>query len=217
MALVLTDGRRGRDGAAGILERQPRGRCVEEMVLNIAPCPLIFRLFLTPNQGLYGRILCQFGGEFEVVHHTQLLSDLVAQGKLKSAVSEPGEVTYHDPCYLARVNNEADAPRALLGVESHYNGDPLPVPADGLTEPEHFGQKTLCCGAGGGRMWMDEAPDQRPAQRRVKELLDTGAKQIAVGCPFCRIMLDASVKQVTQDEIKLVDLAEMLKAANSEG
>ena len=159
----------------------------------------------------------QFGGEFEVVHHTQLLSDLVAQGKLKSAVSEPGEVTYHDPCYLARVNNEADAPRALLGVESHYNGDPLPVPADGLTEPEHFGQKTLCCGAGGGRMWMDEAPDQRPAQRRVKELLDTGAKQIAVGCPFCRIMLDASVKQVTQDEIKLVDLAEMLKAANSEG
>ena len=66
-------------------------------------------------------------------------------------------------------------------------------------------------------MWMDEAPDQRPAQRRVKELLDTGAKQIAVGCPFCRIMLDASVKQVTQDEIKLVDLAEMLKAANSEG
>lgn len=172
----------------------------------VTPCPHCLNTLKNEYQ--------RFGAELEVVHHTQLLSDLVSQGRLKAASPAKGEVAYHDPCYLARVNGEADAPRALLGIQSFMNGDPLPTPSEGLVEPEHFGQKTLCCGAGGGRMWMDEAPDERPALRRVKELLDTGAKQIAVGCPFCRIMLDASVKQASQDEIKLVDLAEMLKSAN---
>lgn len=172
----------------------------------VTPCPHCMNTLKNEYQ--------QFGADLEVVHHSQLLSQLVAEGKLKASSPREGEVTYHDPCYLARVNGEADAPRSLLGVSSSMNGDPLASPAPGLAEPQHFGQKTLCCGAGGGRMWMDEAPDQRPAQRRVQELLNTGAKQIAVGCPFCRIMLDGSVKQVTQDEIRLVDLAEMLKDAN---
>lgn len=143
-----------------------------------------------------------FGIQLEAYHHTQILSELISKDKLKSAGIATGEVTFHDPCYLGRVNNESEAPRSLV--------------KGNLAEPEHRAHKTLCCGAGGGRMWMEEAPDQRPGNRRAEELLATGAKTIAVGCPFCRIMLDASVKQVTEDEIRLVDLAELLQEANKD-
>jgi len=158
----------------------------------------------------------QFEGQYEVFHHSQLLQQLVSKGQLLAAKPPRGEVAYHDPCYLGRVNNESDAPRAVLGDQTELNDLPhVPDSTGGnLAEPEHFGRKTLCCGAGGGRMWMDEPPEQRPASRRAQELVDTGAKTIALGCPFCRIMLDASIKQVTEDEIRLVDLAEMLQEAN---
>jgi Fe-S oxidoreductase len=163
----------------------------------------------------------QFEGTYEVVHHTQLLQELIASGKLKAANPAKGEVTYHDPCYLGRINNESDAPRALVGEDTSLNDfgtDLIRTLADkprrALAEPEHFGRKTLCCGAGGGRMWMDEEPHERPAARRAQELVDTGAKTVALGCPFCRIMLDASIKQVTEEEINLVDLAEMVRDAN---
>lgn len=162
----------------------------------------------------------QFDGTYEVFHHTQLLNELVQAGKLKSA--SPEGTVYHDPCYLARVNNESDAPRALLGQTTDLNNTAVPAVAwleadpspETLLEPEHRGRKTLCCGAGGGRMWMEESPEQRPGNRRAEELLATGAKTIALGCPFCRIMLDASVKHITNEEIRLVDLAELLREAN---
>lgn len=164
-----------------------------------------------------------FEGKYEVVHHTQLLADLIAQGKLAAAKPLKGEVTYHDPCYLARINDESDAPRALLGDKIKLNGGaPMLIQtitdqpsSRTLAEPEHYGRKTLCCGAGGGRMWMEEEPNQRPGNRRAEELLATGAKTVALGCPFCRIMLDASIKQVTDEEIRLVDMAELLNEANS--
>ncbi|MBS1718767.1 MAG: (Fe-S)-binding protein [Armatimonadetes bacterium] len=167
----------------------------------------------------------QFDGDVEVVHHTQLLSQLVDDGKLAASNPNKGEVTYHDPCYLARVNNESDAPRSLVGDATNLNSEAIDLvqwlqngPSSGgaLAEPEHRGRKTLCCGAGGGRMWMEEEPNQRPGNRRAEELLATGAKTVAVGCPFCRIMLDASIKQVSEEEIRLVDLAEMLQEANAE-
>jgi Fe-S oxidoreductase len=150
----------------------------------------------------------------EVFHHSQLLAGLVEEGKLKSA-STGSNVVFHDPCYLARVNHESDAPRAVLGRPNrNLNEQANPDPDPG--EPEHFGNKTLCCGAGGGRMWMEEAPDQRPSVRRAQELLATGATTVAVACPFCRIMLGDSIKQVKpDDEIKLIDLAEALQEANS--
>lgn len=157
----------------------------------VTPCPHCFSTLANE----YG----DFDGHYEVQHHTQLLADLVAQGKLKQA---EGQAVFHDPCYLGRVNDESDAPRALLRKED-------------LLEPTHQRQKTRCCGAGGGRMWFEEPSDQRPGNKRAEELLATGAKTVAVGCPFCRIMLDASIKQVTDEEIRLVDLAEMLQAANS--
>jgi Fe-S oxidoreductase len=181
----------------------------------VTPCPHCFNTL--SNE--YG----QFEGQLNVVHHSQLLQELIAAGKLKASNSPKGEVTYHDPCYLARINNESDAPRAVLGEETtlnDHNPEALELGSgtakeQSLVEPKHFGRKTLCCGAGGGRMWMEEPPSQRPGNRRAQELLDTGAKTVAVGCPFCRIMLDASIKQVTDDEIRLVDLAEMLQEANA--
>jgi Fe-S oxidoreductase len=157
-----------------------------------------------------------FGAQMEVFHHTQLLSDLVRKGDLVAAKPERGKVALHDPCYLGRVNNEADAPRALLGESAGLNNLPhVPEPGStNLAEPEHYGRKTLCCGAGGGRMWMEEPPNQRPSNRRAEELVSTGAETVALACPFCRIMLDASIKQVTDKEIRLLDLAEMLQEAN---
>lgn len=143
----------------------------------------------------------QFGAQLEVFHHTQLLQSLVRKGDLLAAKPPKDEVVYHDPCYLSRVNDEVEAPREIV---------------PGMAEPEHKGKKTLCCGAGGGRMWMEEPPTQRPANRRTEELLATGAKTVAVGCPFCRIMIGDSLKQVRpDDEIRLVDLAEMLQEANA--
>ena len=141
-----------------------------------------------------------FDAKIEVFHHTQLLQTLVSKGKLLAAKPEKGSVVMHDPCYLGRVNDESEAPRALV---------------EGMVNPEFHSQKTRCCGAGGGRMWMEEPLTERPSNARVEQLLATGAKTVALGCPFCKIMLDASVKQVTDEEINLVDLAEMLQAANS--
>jgi Fe-S oxidoreductase len=162
----------------------------------------------------------QFEAEMEVWHHSQLLAKLVDDGKLKPAEPARGEVVFHDPCYLARVNNESDAPRATLGEKTQLNEFPpdhfgIATGDDGLLkEAKQFGKKTLCCGAGGGRMWMEEPINQRPGNRRAEQLLATGAKTVAVGCPFCRIMLDASIKQVTNDEIRLIDLAELMHENN---
>lgn len=146
----------------------------------------------------------EFGAKLEVFHHSQLLQDLVSKGALLAAKPQKGEVTFHDPCYLGRVNEESQAPRDILSNE--------------VAEPEHARHKTLCCGAGGGRMWMEETPSQRPSNRRAEELIATGAKTVAVGCPFCRIMLGDSLKQVRpDDEIRILDLAEMLQEANASG
>lgn len=141
-----------------------------------------------------------FGASMEVFHHTQLLQQLVSKGALAAAKPERGSVVLHDPCYLGRVNDESEAPRSLV---------------EGVLNPEFSGAKTRCCGAGGGRMWMEEPPNERPANARIDQLLATGAKTIALGCPFCKIMLDAGVKQVApDDDIRLLDLAEMLQEAN---
>ncbi|MEM4408281.1 MAG: (Fe-S)-binding protein, partial [Candidatus Caldarchaeum sp.] len=166
----------------------------------------------------------EFGAHYEVVHHTQLLSEWVQQGRLAPPRFQEGEVVLHDPCYLARINQEVDAPRMALGVPSNQNNmdtplgviltTPLDVPGNRLIEPPHFGKKTLCCGAGGGRMWMEEEPDQRPAVRRVQELLGTKASTIAIACPFCRIMLDTGLLQIGMDNVKLRDVAELIGEAN---
>ena len=143
-----------------------------------------------------------FGASLEVYHHTQLLQSLVRKGDLVAATPPRGEVVYHDPCYLARVNDEVEAPREV---------------APGMADPASHGKKTRCCGAGGGRMWMEEPSSQRPGNHRAEQLLATGATTVAVACPFCRIMLGDSLKQARPaQEIRILDLAEMLRDANSE-
>jgi Fe-S oxidoreductase len=144
----------------------------------------------------------QFGGHFEVVHHTQLISHLLDSGKLT-----PGDgtsklaVTYHDSCYLGRWNGEYEAPRSILKR--------LPVVGQ-MTEPERNRSKGFCCGAGGGRMFMEEA-GQRVNVNRTTELVATGATTIAVACPFCNVMMTDGVKALDKEEsIKVLDVAEIV-------
>ncbi|MSU20349.1 MAG: 4Fe-4S dicluster domain-containing protein [Pedosphaera sp.] len=127
----------------------------------------------------------QLGASLDVIHHTEFLSELVRAGRLKippghSAATGIGAttVTYHDPCYLARVQGVTAAPRALLKLASG---------AGNLVEMPRHGRQTACCGAGGGRMWFDDAPDQRIGRSRVTEAIATGAQTLAVSCPFCLI------------------------------
>ncbi len=148
----------------------------------------------------------QFGGHYEVLHHTQFLEQLLAEGRLE--VEAPGPqtepITYHDPCYLARVNGIHQAPRNVLTASHTSSTSGLD-----LREMPRNREKTFCCGAGGGRMWMEEDPKKRVCTQRSAEALSTGAKTIAVGCPFCLTMMSDGV--ATQNEsARVLDLAEIL-------
>ena len=145
----------------------------------------------------------QFGDAFDVVHHTQFLLELVDQEKLPNPRPQAGRMTYHDPCYLARANDVQDAPRALL---QHAQG----TAAGGqLTELPRHGTNTACCGAGGGRMWMDDQADQRIGSGRIDEIIDSEADTVAVACPFCRIMVGDGLAG-RQADIEVRDVAEIL-------
>jgi len=142
----------------------------------------------------------QFGGNYEVIHHTQLLEQLVAQGRLKveGAGADSGAITYHDPCYLARVNGIHESPRSVLSLAS-----------GNLREMPRCREKTFCCGAGGGRMWMEEDPKQRVSTVRAGEALATGAQTVAVGCPFCLTMMTDGVA-AQSSSARVLDVAEIL-------
>ena len=147
----------------------------------------------------------QLGGQFEVVHHTQLLAHLVAEGKLTPVKPIDGGVTYHDPCYLGRHNRVFTPPRELLGAAA----------ANGLTEMPRNSERSFCCGAGGARMWMEERIGKRINIERVEEALSTGARTIAVGCPFCYTMLGDGVTAKKSageagEEVEVVDVATVL-------
>ncbi|MFI0433169.1 MAG: (Fe-S)-binding protein [Candidatus Nanopelagicales bacterium] len=152
-----------------------------------------------------GREYPQIGGDYEVVHHTQLLAQLVKDGKLTPVEAVDETVTYHDPCYLGRHNKVYTPPREL--VQS--------VPGVNFVEMERRGSKSFCCGAGGARMWMEENLGTRINVNRSDEALDTGAAKIAVGCPFCNVMLNDGVtmrKQegTAQESVEVLDVASLL-------
>jgi Fe-S oxidoreductase len=139
-----------------------------------------------------------FGGRYEVVHHSELLADLVDRGRLSPArSSEP--ITYHDSCYLARHNDVLDAPRDLVA----RIGRPL--------EMARNGKRTFCCGAGGAHMWMEERGSQIN-EERVREASATGAETLAVACPFCTVMLDDGVRQTGAD-LRVADVSTLLVEA----
>ncbi|HTE52911.1 MAG TPA: (Fe-S)-binding protein [Kofleriaceae bacterium] len=143
----------------------------------------------------------QFGGNYEVVHHTQLLARLVEEGRLVPDKQVAKSVTYHDSCYLGRWNGEFEAPRAILAS--------LDLPR-GMTEPARRKQHGFCCGAGGARMFMEE-DSPRVNENRTDELLATGADAIAVACPFCNIMITDGVKARDADErVTVRDVSELL-------
>ena len=144
----------------------------------------------------------ELGGHYEVWHHTQLLNHMIANGKLQFDQAElPGSVTYHDSCYIGRINQEYEAPRNIL--------EELKVE---ITEMKRIKSKGLCCGAGGAQMWKEEEPgDKRVNIERSEEALATGAKTIAVNCPFCLTMMTDGVKAANkQDDVMVLDLAELI-------
>jgi Fe-S oxidoreductase len=140
-----------------------------------------------------------FGGSYEVVHHSELLARLVSEGRLQPVRDEKLMVTYHDSCYLARHNDVLDAPRELVGAV----GTALPMAREG--------KKTFCCGAGGAHMWMEERANPINVER-VREAAETGADTLAVACPYCTVMLDDGV-QSTGDQLRVVDVATLLVEA----
>jgi Fe-S oxidoreductase len=148
------------------------------------------------------------GGNYEVIHHTQLLQELIDQGRIK--MTEGGtfngkKITYHDSCYLGRVNGVYEAPRKVLET----------LDAN-LVEMKRCRTNGLCCGAGGAQMWKEDEPgDKRINIERVEEALDTGAEIVAANCPFCLTMLSDGMKaKEKQDEVMVYDLAELIVQSN---
>lgn len=143
------------------------------------------------------------GGNYEVLHHTQLLQQLIDQGKLKieGGNFKGKKITYHDSCYLGRIGEEYTAPRKVL---EQLDSD--------LTEMKRSKANGLCCGAGGSQMWKEDEPgDKRINTERAEEALGTGAEIIAANCPFCLTMLEDGVKEKEkQDSVMVYDLAEMI-------
>ena len=145
----------------------------------------------------------QFGGDYEVVHHSQLLAELLGQGRLSVPTKEngkPKKIAYHDPCYLGRHNDIYLAPRNVIGASGDIE----------VVEMPRHGTRALCCGAGGARFWMEEQTGKKVNIERAEEALATEADEIAVACPFCFVMLDDGVKELGRDDVKVRDLAMIL-------
>jgi Fe-S oxidoreductase len=162
----------------------------------VAACPHCFNTLKNEYPAL--------GGHYEVIHHTQLLQDLIQQGRLK--MQGGGEfkgkrITYHDSCYLGRSNGVYEAPRAVLET----------LDAD-LVEMKRSRANGLCCGAGGAQMWKEDEPgNKRINLERVEEALETNPEAIVANCPFCITMLqDGVTAKERTDDVKVYDLSEMI-------
>jgi Fe-S oxidoreductase len=166
----------------------------------ITHCPHCFNTFKNEYPEL--------GGTFEVLHHSQLMEQLVEAGKLVPREGEPQTVTFHDSCYLGRHNNLYDAPRNILER----------IPNVTLVEMPRNREQGLCCGAGGGNMWMEEEGRERVSDVRVTEAVGTGAQSACTVCPFCVQMFETGIGNVQMDEeeadrLKVFDVAEYLAVA----
>ncbi len=146
----------------------------------------------------------EFGGHYEVIHHTQLISDLIRSGRLKLK-QKLDSLTYHDPCYLGRHNGVYDAPREILRELSTTGG---------FKELARSKSKALCCGAGGGYAWMDDDPKKRINYTRLEDVKASGAQTTAVSCPFCMQMFDDALKALDpKKSMRAADLAELVAEA----
>ena len=154
----------------------------------VASCPHCFHT-LGKEYGDYG------GDELEVFHHSEILAKLQEEGKLPQVENNDRSVTFHDPCYLGRIGGVIDEPRDVIGGVD--------------VETENHGQDSFCCGAGGAQMWMEEDADKRVNVIRAAELAETGCDTVAVGCPFCSIMVKDGLDAVGA-EMEVMDVAEIL-------
>jgi Fe-S oxidoreductase len=143
------------------------------------------------------------GGKFQVVHHSELIADLIRAGRVTAAGIHEGAVAFHDPCYLGRYNGILDAPRAVI---AHASGAaPLEFP--------YRGERSMCCGAGGGRMWMDEDAGSRINVKRVRQVLERRPRVIATACPYCKTMMADGIAQLGRaEETEARDIAELVAA-----
>ena len=143
----------------------------------------------------------QFDLQLEVMHHSELLNQLVSEGKLKVKGDDKSSITYHDSCYLARHNGVETAPRELLGTTG----------ASMIEMPRH-GRDGFCCGAGGARMFMEEDLGTRINHERTNEAAETGAKEVCTACPFCLTMMSDGIKETDREESMVaLDIAEVIE------
>jgi len=143
----------------------------------------------------------QFGGEFEVIHHTELIADLLKEDKLKIIKSDRNVVTYHDPCYLGRYNDIYEPPRQILNN----------MPDVTMVEMERNKERSFCCGGGGGHMWLEERIGQRISEMRIEQALATQAQVVATACPYCLQMFDDAIKaRAVEESLKVIDIAELI-------
>ncbi len=172
-----------------------KSKNVQKVITN---CPHCFNTFKNEYP--------QFDGYFEVLHHTEFLSKAMQDGTLKATHPIAADVTYHDSCYLGRMNGVYDAPRQIIEM----------VPGTTLTEMQRTLSKGLCCGAGGGNMWQEEVGERRVNHVRSEEAINTGASQLISNCPFCIQMFEDGVPAVQSEEegrIRPFDIAELLEDA----
>jgi Fe-S oxidoreductase/nitrate reductase gamma subunit len=143
----------------------------------------------------------QFGGQYEVIHYTELLRDLTIEKRLNVTKDMGATVIYHDPCYLARANDIYSSPRDLL----------TSLPGIKVLEPAHSKKRGFCCGAGGGHMWMREIPGKKINEVRVNELILGKPDVIATSCPYCLVMLEDAMKSIGIENIRCLDIIEMIR------
>jgi Fe-S oxidoreductase len=149
----------------------------------------------------------QLEGNYEVLHHTQLLNKLVRERRLTPVAPVAQDITYHDPCYIGRHNKVYDAPRELVSATGAS-----------LREMPRHGDRSMCCGAGGARMWMEEKIGKRINVERVDEALGTAPSKIATGCPFCKVMLNDGLTArksdgLASEDVEILDVAQLLLTA----
>jgi Fe-S oxidoreductase len=145
----------------------------------------------------------QFGGNYEVIHHTELIAQLIKEGKLKIKQGLNEVVTYHDACYLGRYNDIYQPPRQVIKA----------VPGINLKEMERNKRRGFCCGGGGGHMWLEEQEGRRINELRTEQAIETGAQKVVTACPFCLQMFDDGIKaKAAEENLKVMDIAELLAA-----
>jgi Fe-S oxidoreductase len=147
----------------------------------------------------------QLGGNYEVIHHTQLLAQLVTEGKLTPVNSVPEKITYHDPCFLGRHNRVFTAPREIMEQ----------VPGIEPVEMHRCKERGFCCGAGGARMWMEERIGKRINTERIEEALATDPDTVSTACPYCMVMLGDAINAKkssgeAKETLEVVDVAQLL-------